>query len=79
MENFVRNMRIEAVPIDQDINNLLQQQINRNREILKSLFKTKYLVNNNLSRTRWIERIDGMDLIVELLHLVVATLEDICS
>ena len=31
----------------------------------------------NVSRTRWIERIDGMDRIVELLHLVVATLEDI--
>lgn len=31
----------------------------------------------NVCRTRWIERIDGMDRIVELLHLVVATLEDI--
>ena len=40
MDNFLRNMRREAVPIDQQINNLLQQQINRNREILKSLFKT---------------------------------------
>ena len=39
MENFLRNMTREAVPIDQQINNLLQQQINRNREILKSLFK----------------------------------------
>ena len=33
MENFLRNMRREAVPIDQQINNLLQEQINRNREI----------------------------------------------
>ena len=31
----------------------------------------------NVCRTRWIERIDGMDRIVELLHPVVATLEDI--
>ena len=40
MENFLRNMTRESVPIDQQINNLLQQQIKRNREILKSLFKT---------------------------------------
>ena len=31
----------------------------------------------NVCRTRWIERIDGMDRIVELLHPVLATLEDI--
>ena len=31
----------------------------------------------NVCQPRWIERIDGMDQIVELLHLVVATLEDI--
>ena len=37
MGNFLRNMRREAVPIDQQINNLLQRQISKNREILKSL------------------------------------------
>ena len=47
MENFPRNMRREAVPIDQQINNLLQQQINRNREILKSLFKTIIFCGKN--------------------------------
>ena len=31
----------------------------------------------NVCRTRWIESIDGMDRIVELLHPVVAILEDI--
>jgi len=30
-----------------------------------------------MCRTRWIERIDGVDRIVELLHPVVATLQDI--
>ena len=40
MENFLTNTRREAIPIDLQMNNLLQQQINRNREILKSLFKT---------------------------------------
>ena len=47
MENFLRNMRREAVPIDQQINTLLQQQINRNREILKSLFKTIIFCGKN--------------------------------
>ena len=47
MENFLRNMRREAVPIDQQINNLRQQQINRNREILKSLFKTIIFCGKN--------------------------------
>ena len=40
MENFLRNMRREAVPNNLKISYLLQQQINGNREILKSLFKT---------------------------------------
>ena len=47
MENFLRNMRREAVPSDLQINNLLQQQINRNREILKSLFKTIIFCGKN--------------------------------
>ena len=40
MENFLTNTRREAIPIDLQMNNLLQQQINRNREILKSLLNT---------------------------------------
>ena len=47
MENFLRNMRREALLIDQQINNLLQQQINRNREFLKSLFKTIIFCGKN--------------------------------
>ena len=47
MENFLRNMTRESVPIDQQINNLLQQQIKRNREILKSLFKTIIFCGKN--------------------------------
>ena len=47
MENFLRNMTRESVPIDQQINNLLQQQIKRNREILKSLFKTLIFCGKN--------------------------------
>ena len=40
-------MTRESVPIDQQINNLLQQQIKRNREILKSLFKTIIFCGQN--------------------------------
>ncbi|XP_073228860.1 52 kDa repressor of the inhibitor of the protein kinase-like [Porites lutea] len=47
MDNFLRNMRRESVPIDQQINNLLQEQIKRNREILKSLFKTIIFCGRN--------------------------------
>ena len=39
MENFLRNMTRESVPID--------QQIKRNREILKSLFKTIIFCGKN--------------------------------
>ena len=37
----------ELVPIDQQINNLLQQQIKRNCEILESLFKTIIFCGKN--------------------------------
>ena len=43
MENFLINTRREAIPIDLQMNNLLQQQINRNREILKSLLNNNFL------------------------------------
>lgn len=47
MENFMRVMRREAAPIDQQLNNLMQQQIARNREVLKSLFKTIIFCGKN--------------------------------
>ena len=47
MDNFLRNMTRESLPIDQQINSLLQQQIKRNREILKSLFKTIIFCGRN--------------------------------
>ena len=40
MNNFIRTMKREAVPIDQQLNSLLQQQIAKNRTIMSSLFKT---------------------------------------
>ena len=47
MDNFLRNTTRESVPIDQQINNLLQQPIKTNREILKSLFKTIIFCGKN--------------------------------
>lgn len=40
-------MTRESLPIDRQINSLLQQQIKRNREILKSLFKTIIFCERN--------------------------------
>lgn len=40
-------MRQEAVPIDQQLDTLLQQQIAKNREILSSLFKTVIFCGRN--------------------------------
>ena len=47
MDNFLRNMTRESLPTDHQINNLLPQQIKRNREILKSLFKTIIFCGRN--------------------------------
>lgn len=47
MNNFIRSMREEVVPIDQQLNSLLQQQIARNREIISSLFNTIIFCGRN--------------------------------
>ena len=58
MDNFLRNMTRESVAIDQQISNLLQQEIKRHCEILKSLFTTIIFGGrNNIAlmqrSTRW--------------------------
>ena len=40
-------MRQQITPIDQQLDNLLQQQIAKNRQIVKSLFKTVILCGRN--------------------------------
>ena len=47
VENLLRNLTRESVPIDQQVKDLLQQQMKRNREILKSLFKTIIFCGKN--------------------------------
>ena len=47
MNNFLRCMRQQTIPINQQLDNLLQQQIAKNREIMKSLFKTVILCGRN--------------------------------
>ena len=43
-------MRHKTVPIDQQLDNLLHQQIAKNREIMSSLFKTViFCVRNNIA------------------------------
>lgn len=53
MNNFIQSMRQEVVPIDQQLDTLLQQQIAKNREIILSLFKTIiFCGRNNIPPTR---------------------------
>ena len=40
MDKFMRTMRSQAVPVDQQLNTILQNRIAKNRDILGSLFKT---------------------------------------
>lgn len=40
MDNFIRTMRRQTIPVNQQLDNVLQQQITKNRQILSSLFKT---------------------------------------
>ena len=47
MNNFLRSMRQETVPINQQLDNLLREQISKNREIMKSLFKTVIFCGRN--------------------------------
>lgn len=47
MDNFRRRMRQEVVPIDQQLDNLLQQQIAKNRQIMTSLFNTVIFCGKN--------------------------------
>ena len=47
MNNFVRVMKQEVVPVDQQLNIILQQQIAKNRIIMASLFKTVLFCGRN--------------------------------
>ncbi|EDO44081.1 predicted protein [Nematostella vectensis] len=47
IEEFKKMMRTDAVPINLQLNNIVQQQIARNREILRSLFKTIIFCGKN--------------------------------
>ena len=46
-DNFVRVMSREAVPVNEQLDTLLRQQIETNRNILSSLFKTVILCGRN--------------------------------
>ena len=49
MNNFLRTLRQQITPIDQQLDNLLHQQIAKNRQIMKSLFKTVILCGRNFA------------------------------
>ena len=47
MDNFVRVMRRQIVPVDQQLDNVMRQQIDKNRKILSSLFQTVIFCGQN--------------------------------
>ena len=74
---LVRNMMDVVRKISEFFDNSPKRQQHLISKIRLLMPAANHFVLVNECRTRWIERIDGMDRIVELLHPVVATLEDI--
>ena len=74
---LVRNMMDVVRKISEFFDNSPKRQQHLISKIRLLMPAANHFVLVNVCRTRWIERIDGMDRIVELLHPVVATLEDI--
>ena len=74
---LVRNMMDVVRKLSEFFDNSPKRQQHLISKIRVMMRAANHFVLVNVCRTRWIERIDGMDRIVELLHPVVATLEDI--
>ena len=74
---LVRNMMDVVRKIPEFFDNSPKRQQHLISKIRLLMPAANHFVLVNVCRTRWIERTDGMDRIVELLHPVVATLEDI--
>ena len=74
---LVRNMMDVVRKLSEFFDNSPKRQQHLISKIRVLMPAANHFVLVNVCRTRWIERIDGMDRIVELLHPVVATLEDI--
>ena len=74
---LVRNMMDVVRKLSEFFDNSPKRQQHLISKIRVMMPAANHFVLVNVCRTRWIERIDGMDRIVELLHPVVATLEDI--
>ena len=74
---LVRNMMDIVRKLSEFFDNSAKRQQHLSSKIRALMPAANHFVLVNVCRTRRIERIDGMDRIVELLHPVVATLEDI--
>ena len=72
---LVRNMMDVVRKLSEFFDNSPKRQQHLISKIRVLMPAANHFVLVNVCRTRWIERIDGMDRIVELLHPVVATLE----
>ena len=74
---LVRNMMDVVRNLSEVLDNSSKRQQHWISKIRVSMPAANHFVLVNVCWTRWIERIDGIHRIVELLHTVVATLEDI--
>ena len=74
---LVRNMMDVVRKLSEFFDNSPKRQQHLVSKIRVLVPAANHFVLVNVCRTRWIERIDGMDRIVEAFRLVVATLEDI--
>ena len=74
---LVRNMLDVVRKLSEFLDNSPKRQQHLISKVRVRMPAANHFVLVNVCRTRWIERIGGMDRIVELLHPVVATLEDI--
>ena len=74
---LVRNMMDVVRKLSEFFDNSSKRQQHLISKFRVLMHAANHFVLVNVCRTRWIEHIDGMDRIVELLHPLVYTLEDI--
>ena len=74
---LVRNMMDVVRKLSEFFDNSPKRQQHLISKFRVLMHAANHFVLVNVCRTRWIEHIDGMDRIVELLHQLVYTLEDI--
>ena len=74
---MVRNMMGTVRKLSESFSNSRKRQHHLVERIKELLPDSNHRILIDVCHTRWISRLDGLDRVVELLHPVLATLEDI--